>query len=71
MRKLPPVFALVGMLIFAPGCATRTILLDTSADVVRLGPGCVGRVYVLQGGEWKLSGKTKLPEGWYAGPGPL
>jgi hypothetical protein len=59
------------MLTLLTGCATnRTVLIDSQSDVVRLGPGVRGRVYVWQDGGWKLSGKVTLPEGWYAGPGP-
>jgi len=70
MQKRLKIFASVGLVTFATSCATRTILLDSNADVVRIGPNVTGKVYVWQSGEWKLTGKTKLPEGWYAGPGP-
>ena len=51
------------------GCgSTRVVFVDTSADLVRIGPGVSGRVYILKNGEWVLSkNKVKLPEGWYAG----
>jgi len=45
-------------------------VLDPRIDVVRLGPNVVGRVYVYSDGKWILSKPMKLPEGWYAGPGP-
>jgi len=45
-------------------------VIDSHADVVRLGPGVRGKVYVWRDGAWTLTGKVTLPEGWYAGPGP-
>ena len=47
---------------------TRTVVLDSSSDVVRLGNNVRGNVYVWQNGAWVKSGKVTLPEGWYAGP---
>jgi hypothetical protein len=44
--------------------------MDPRIDVVRIGPNVVGRVYVYSDGKWILTDKIKLPEGWYAGPGP-
>lgn len=44
-------------------------MLDRQSDVVRIGPGMRGKVYVWRDGGWVLSGKVTLPEGWYAGPG--
>lgn len=64
---------IAGLLICATswsGCATRTVVLDRQSDVVRIGPGMRGKVYVWRDGGWVLSGKVTLPEGWYAGPGP-
>ena len=47
-------------------------MLDSQQDVVRLGDDVVGHVYTWQDGRWVLSGnKVKLPQGWYAGPGPV
>lgn len=46
-------------------------VLDSKADVVRIGPGVRGKVYTWQNGAWTDAGKVTLPEGWYAGPGPL
>ncbi len=59
-----------GLIISATSCATKTVVLDRSADVVRLGPDVRGKVYTWRAGAWTLSGKVTLPEGWYAGPGP-
>lgn len=74
MHKRLQKFANVGMLGFLlsslTSCATRTVVLDPRIDVVRLGPNVVGRVYVYSDGKWILSKPMKLPEGWYAGPGP-
>lgn len=70
MRTLLPTFALVGLLTFGNGCATRTVILDSQSDVVRIGPGVKGKVYIFRNGAWTLSGKVTIPEGWYAGPGP-
>ncbi len=70
MHKLLQKSAIVGMLGFLTSCATRTVVLDPRVDVVRIGPNVVGRVYVFSDGKWILSKPMKLPEGWYAGPGP-
>jgi hypothetical protein len=70
MRLLLPICALAGLLGCAPGCATRTVVLDSQADVVRLGNDVRGDVYVWKQGTWQLSGIVTLPEGWYAGTGP-
>jgi hypothetical protein len=45
-------------------------VIDSASDVVRLGPNVTGKVYIWRDGAWQLTKKTKLPEGWYAGPGP-
>ena len=61
---------IVGVIMFATACGTtRIVFVDTSSDVVRIGPGgAVGKVYVRKGGEWILGkNKVRLPEGWYAG----
>lgn len=70
MPKLLHLFAVVGTLGFVTGCATRAVVIDPRVDVVRLGPDVRGSVYVWQNGQWVLTKKTQLPEGWYAGPGP-
>lgn len=71
MRTRLSLFALGLLLGCGSGCATnRTVLIDAATDVVRIGPGMRGRVYVWRDGGWQLSGKVTLPEGWYAGPGP-
>ena len=51
-------------------CASRTVVLDSNRDIVRLGPDVRGQVYVWNGERhaWELRGPLTLPEGWYAGP---
>ena len=75
MQTLLKMFGLLGISISLSGCQlfapTRVVFLDSRSDVVRLGPDVRGRVYVMQDGEWKLTKRTRLPEGWYAGPGPV
>lgn len=71
MLKRLNLSALVGLLIFAAGCATKTVVIDRQADVVRLGDDVSGSVYVMRGGIWVLTGRVNLPQGWYAGPGPV
>jgi hypothetical protein len=71
MRRRLTAFVVAGVLGCASGCGTKTLILNSQSDVVRLGPNVTGKVYIWQNGTWTLSGKTKLPEGWYAGPGPI
>ncbi len=64
---------LIGCVAGLTGCAMfqpRTVLIDSQSDVVRLGPDVRGPVYVMRNGQWVLTGRVTLPEGWYAGPGP-
>ena len=59
---------LSSLLIFVGCGSTRVVFVDTQSDLVRIGPGVEGKVYILKNGEWVLSkNKVKLPEGWYAG----
>ena len=60
---------LLSSLLLSAGCgSTRVVFVDTQSDLVRIGPGVEGKVYILKNGEWVLSkNKVKLPEGWYAG----
>jgi len=64
------VWLLLPIIMLLAGCTTRVVVIDRSSDVVRLGKGVKGEIYVLRGGEWVSVGKAVLPEGWYAGPGP-
>ena len=56
----------------------RTVLVPpiawvdgTPTDLIRLGPGCRGKVYVTVDGQTELSqNEVVLPEGWYAVPPP-
>ena len=68
MRTLLKLFVCVGLSISLTGCVTRTVVLDSQSDVVRLGPNVCGRIYIWRDNAWTLSGKVTLPEGWYAGP---
>ena len=70
MQRLPKLFATVGLIICAAGCLPKTVVVDSQSDVVRLGSNVSGSVYVYREGRWVKTGKIKLPEGWYAGPGP-
>ena len=70
MRTLLKQSVIAGLLLCASGCATKTVVIDSRADVVRLGPDVRGTVYVFRDGAWTLTGKVKLPQGWYAGPPP-
>ena len=70
MQRLTRCCAIIGAPIFATACGTtKIVFVDTSADIVRIGPGgAVGKVYVRKGGEWILGkNRVRLPEGWYAG----
>lgn len=68
MSTLRNLSVIAGLLLCASGCVTRTVVLDSSSDVVRLGNNVRGNVYIWQAGAWVKSGKVTLPEGWYAGP---
>jgi len=70
MLRLLTALLAVGLSIYASGCATNVVVIDSRADVVRLGGNVKGNVYVYQGGNWVLCRSVRLPEGWYAGPGP-
>lgn len=70
MPKHLVTFATAGMLLCASGCATKTVVIDSRSDVVRLGPDVRGKVYVWRDGAWTRTGKVTLPEGWFAGPPP-
>lgn len=50
------------------GCApTKVWVIDSQADVVRLGGNCRGDVFIFKAGEWVQVKNVKLPAGWYAG----
>jgi hypothetical protein len=71
MRKLHILFATLGIVGCVTGCGTtRTVVINASEDVVRLGRGVRGEVYIWRDGQWVRAGRATLPEGWYAGPGP-
>lgn len=53
------------LLAFALGCGSRVVFVSDQ-NPVRTGPGTTGRVWTLEGGEWRLSGNTvAIPEGMY------
>jgi hypothetical protein len=55
-------------LLFALGCAGPRVVLVPDGEIVRIGPGVKGRVYVWDGAAWELSrNAVAIPEGWYAG----
>lgn len=73
MRKHLKKLSLIGSALCVIGCATsRTVVIDATRDIVRLGPDVRGHVYVYRAGQWQLTGdKVTLPEGWYAGAAAL
>jgi len=64
----------------ASGCAAgpRVVLVrpvvwvdGAPSDLIRIGPGVKGRVYVYEDGAWSLSkNEVEIPEGWMAAPPP-
>lgn len=70
MQTRLKVFALAGLLIWLNGCATRTVVIDSQSDVVRIGKGVKGPGYIWKTGTWVKVRRIEYPEGWYAGPGP-
>ena len=68
MNHLKILIAIVSLFLLVGCGSTRVVFVDTQSNLVRLGPGISGKVYVLKNGEWILSKNTvELPEGWYAG----
>lgn len=69
MKQLLKISAALTLSLLFLGCgSTRVVFVDTTENLVRIGPNVTGKVYVLKNGEWVLSkNKVKLPEGWYAG----
>lgn len=70
MKTLLSLFLIVGVITLNSGCATRVVVVDSQADVVRIGKDVVGSGYVWKDGQWELVKSIKYPEGWYAGPMP-
>jgi len=63
--------SLIGISILLTSCVTKQVtVIDKSSDVVRLGKGVKGHIYVYKNNQWIDAGVANLPEGWYAGPGP-
>lgn len=54
------------------GCTgTRTQVLDTRYNVIRIGKGVKGQCYVDDGkGNWVDAGIIEVPIGWWAGAPP-
>lgn len=63
--------AILLLLLFAgsttTSCQTTRAVFIHDGDLIRIGPNVTGSVYVRKNGEWILTKKAKLPEGWYAG----
>lgn len=51
-------------------CATKTVVVNSDADVVRIGKAVVGEAYVwsAEKKQWESVKKFTYPKGWYAGP---
>ena len=60
-------FAVSCGILILMGCGTTRAVFIHDGDLIRLGPDVAGTVYVLKNGEWILTKKAKLPEGWFAG----
>lgn len=58
------------MTICLTSCATKTVIIDSHKDVVRLGRGVVGEGFIWDNltHQWTKVSKIQYPEGWYAGP---
>ena len=69
MRILLYLCAVSGIITLLNGCVTKTIVLDSNTDVVRLGGNVHGDIYYYdKDSGWTLTKDAKLPAGWYAGP---
>lgn len=46
-----------------------TIVNGTPTNLIKIGPGVMGRIYIKVGDKWVLSAnKVVIPEGWFAAP---
>jgi len=73
-------FVVAGLLVFATACSgsPRVVMIPpiewvdgVPSDLVKIGPGMTGRVYVHTADGWTLSeNEVTLPEGWLASPPP-
>ena len=46
-----------------------TIVNGTPTNLIKIGPGVMGRIYIKVGDKWVLSdNKVLIPEGWFAAP---
>jgi hypothetical protein len=71
MRTRLPICVAVGLLICATGCANRTTVIDSQADIIRTLRPVKVKAAIYQDGKWTEAGKVEIPAGWYCGPGPL
>ena len=70
MQKLLLTFVVSGIIISLTSCATRTVVIDSQKDVIRVGKGVVGRGYIWSNElkDWIQVDRIEYPEGWFAGP---
>lgn len=68
MSTLLNLLKISSITILLSGCVTRTVVLDSNADVIRIGKNVKGEIYIYRSGQWEAVGKAVIPEGWYAGP---
>lgn len=49
-------------------CVTKTVVVNSDADAVRIGSGVVGDAYVWSNKDkqWELVHHFQYPEGWFA-----
>ena len=46
-----------------------TIVNGTPTNLIKIGPGVMGRIYIKVGDKWVLSdNEVLIPEGWFAAP---
>lgn len=74
------IYAALGLSAFTAGCASnpRVVMIPpiewidgVPTDVIKIGPGMKGQVYIYTESGWTLSdNKVTLPEGWLASPPP-
>lgn len=70
LQKLCATSLLLLCVLGSTGCVTRTFVIDSQADVVRLGDNVKGDVYVYQNSQWVKVKNVHLPAGWTAGAVP-
>jgi hypothetical protein len=56
----------VAVLASASGCGSNRTVFVPEASPMRVGPDMSIKVYIMQDGQWVLSGnRVPIPEGWY------